>query len=45
MGYFIYEIILYKIGGAMISLMGNILQGLIAVVTSNIIFFKKMIDK
>ncbi len=45
MGYFIYDVILYEIGGAMISLMGNILQGLIAVVTSYIFFFQKMIDK
>ncbi len=44
-GYFLYEIILYEIGGAMVSLMGNILQGLVAVVTSNIIFSKKAIDK
>ena len=44
-GYLIYETAFYGIGGAAASVVGNMLQGLIAVVTSNLIFFKKVVDK
>ncbi len=44
-GYFLYETMLYGIEAASISLVGNMLQGLLAVIVSNILFSKKVIDK
>lgn len=37
-GYFLYEVILYGIAGAILSLSGNILQGVFSIVASSVLF-------